>query len=116
MMYFLFIDDERNPIDVTWGSVEDQDMYREAGWFIARNWYEVMELVISFGFPQLISFDHDLGDGELTGYEIAQKLADMVMDGVPLPSGFEYRVHSKNPIGAENIRSYMSNFLKHMGL
>jgi hypothetical protein len=114
MSYNLFIDDERDPIDVTWGPAEDQLMYRDGEWIIARNWYEVLEIVVSLGFPQMISFDHDLGDGEITGYEIAQKLANMVMDGGPLPEGFQYRVHSKNPPGTENIREYMKNFLKHM--
>jgi hypothetical protein len=114
MMYNLFIDDERNPIDVTWGSWQDQALYRDGEWIIARNWFEVLELVTSFGFPSMISFDHDLGDGEITGYEIAQKLSNMVMDGVEMPSGFEFRVHSKNPVGGENIRRYMENFLKHM--
>jgi hypothetical protein len=60
----------------------------------------------------LISFDHDLGDGQKTGYEIAQRLCDMVMDGTELPENFAFKVHSKNPVGSENIRKYMSNFLK----
>ena len=114
MNYFLFIDDERDPVNVTWGNVQDQLMYADAEWIIARNWSEVLELVVSLGFPSLISFDHDLGDGEKTGYEIAQKLCDMVMDGVSMPENFEFRVHSKNPVGAENIRNYMNNFLKHI--
>jgi hypothetical protein len=113
MKFALFIDDERNPLDVTWGSVQDQLMYREGEWIIARNWLDVLELVVSIGFPSMISFDHDLGEGEITGYEIAQKLCNMIMDGVVLPENFEYRVHSKNPVGAENIRRYMDNFLKH---
>jgi hypothetical protein len=108
----LFIDDERNPIDVTWGSWQDQEFYRDGDWVIARNWNEVLELVVSLGFPSLISFDHDLGDGEKTGYEIAQKLCNIVMDGARLPDNFDFRVHSKNPVGAENIRAYMSNFIK----
>jgi hypothetical protein len=112
--YNLFIDDERDPINVTWGSVEDQLLYRDGEWLIARNWLDVLEIVVSLGFPQMISFDHDLGDGEITGYQIAQKLAIMVMDGVRLPSDFEFRVHSQNPVGAANIRHYMENFLKHM--
>ena len=113
MTYNRFIDDERNPIDVKWGSWQDQELYRDAEWIIARNWHEVLELVVSIGFPQMISFDHDLGDSEKTGYEIAQRLCEMIMDGVQLPESFEYRVHSKNPVGSENIRNYMNNFLKH---
>lgn len=115
MTYRLFIDDERVPMDVTWGTWQDQALYRDGDWVIARNWNEVLELIVSFGFPQMISFDHDLGDGEKSGYEIAQKLCDMIMDGVEVPLGFQFFIHSKNPVGAENIRSYMSSFLKYMG-
>jgi hypothetical protein len=113
MTWNLFIDDERNPIDVKWGSWQDQALYRDSEWIIARNWLEILELIDSFGLPQIISFDHDLGDGEITGYEIAKKLANMVMDGAELPTDFEFRVHSKNPPGAANIKNYMENFLKH---
>ncbi len=115
MDWKLFIDDERNPIDVTWGSWQDQAMYRDNEWLIARDWTDVLELVVSLGFPKMISFDHDLSDCTRNGYEIAQKLCDMITDGIEIPDGFEYRVHSKNPVGAENIRTYMDNFLKHMG-
>jgi len=110
--YSLFIDDEHNPIDVTWGSVQDQIMYRDDEWIIARNWLDVVELVVSLGFPSMISFDHDLGEGEITGYEIAQKLSNMIMNGLILPENFEYRVHSKNPVESENICRHMENFLR----
>lgn len=111
MKFALFIDDERMPMDVKWGTPGEQYMYLTYEWVIARNWYEVLELVITYGFPSLISFDHDLGDGEKTGYEIARKLCGMVMDGVVMPDNFQFLVHSKNPVGAENIRAYMTNFL-----
>jgi len=113
MSYNLFIDDERIPMDVKWGTWQDQALYRDKDWIIALNWLEVLDIVITLGFPKLISFDHDLGEGEKTGYEIAQKLCDMIMDGMKLPEDFVYMVHSKNPVGAENIRTYMDNFLKH---
>jgi hypothetical protein len=112
MVYRLFIDDERDPYNVTWGSFQEQEMYRDAEWIVARNWDEVLELVISLGFPDLISFDHDLGENEKTGYEIAQKLCEMVMDGFQMPTNFKFLVHSKNPVGSENIRKYMDNFLE----
>ena len=115
MTYNLFIDDERVPMDVKWRTPGERYMYLTYEWVIARNWVEVLELVVSFGFPKLISFDHDLGKNEKTGYEIAQRLCSMVMDGDPLPDEFDYLVHSKNPVGAENIRQYMNNFLKHIG-
>ena len=116
MNYNLFIDDERVPMDVTWGTWQDQALYRDGDWLIARNWLDVLELVIEYGFPKLISFDHDLGDNTpFNGYQIAQKLCDMILDGVEVPENFYFLVHSKNPVGAENIRKYMDNFLKYYG-
>ena len=113
MTYNLFIDDERDPIDVKWGTWQDQVMYRDGDWIIARNWNEVLDIVVTIGFPQMISFDHDLGENQKTGFDIAKRLWDMIQDGVQMTKGFEYRVHSKNPVGAENIHSYMSNFMEH---
>lgn len=113
MTYKLFIDDERDPVDVKWGSWQDQALYRDADWIVARNWKETLEIVVSLGFPQMISFDHDLGENERTGYVICQKLCEMVMNGVKMPADFDYRVHSKNPVGAENIHYYMKNFMRH---
>lgn len=113
--YNLFIDDERDPFNVKWGSWQEQALYRDEIWIIARNWADVLEAVVSLGFPSVISFDHDLGENEITGYEIAKKLCDMIMDGVELPEDFCFYVHSKNPVGAENIRVYMNNFLTYYG-
>ena len=116
MRWNLFIDDERMPLDVTWGTWQEQATYRDNEWFIARDLEDVINLIKSFGMPSLISFDHDLGENsKYNGYEILQKITDMVLDGdYKLPNNFQFIVHSKNPVGAANIRSYMNNFLKHM--
>lgn len=51
---------------------------------------------------------------EFTGYDFAKWFCDYVLDNVlDLPPDFGYTVHSANPLGAENIRCYMANFLKH---
>jgi hypothetical protein len=117
MGYNLFIDDERVPSDVTWAkSLTEQYMYKVHDWVIARNWYEVEDIILTFGMPVMISFDHDLGENERTGYEIAQRISEMVMDGIEeLPENFSFMVHSKNPVGAENIYEYMNNFIEHWG-
>jgi hypothetical protein len=113
MSYNLFIDDERDPIDVAWGTWQERELYRSGDWLIARNWSEVLELIISWGLPSLISFDHDLGDGTPNGHEIAKRLSNLIMDAkYELPKDFRFLVHSKNPVGAENIRAYMDGFLK----
>lgn len=116
MTYNLFIDDERDPINVTWGSWLDQGMYRHEDWIIARTWDEVLDILITMGMPKMVSFDHDLGEGQKTGYEIAKKMCDMVMDGMRLPEDFDYRVHSKNPVGKKNIEEYMRAFLNYQSV
>lgn len=76
--------------------------------------------VEQYGLPTMISFDHDLadvhyiaGDGEKTGYTFAKWFCDYVMDNdLDIPADFGYNIHSMNPVGAENIRAYMENFLK----
>jgi hypothetical protein len=116
MKWNLFIDDERAPLDVKWGTPGEKYIYLTYEWFIARNLEDVLNLIKAFGMPSLISFDHDLGeDSSYNGYEISQKIADMILDGeYKLPHDFQFIVHSKNPVGAANIRGYMNNFLKHM--
>jgi hypothetical protein len=110
----LFLDDIRFPEDVKffYGPYENLRICRsmdDAVWAVKR-----------YGLPTFISFDHDLADehygkdtGEKTGYTFAKWFCDHVMDNdLNLPVGFGYHVHSMNPVGAENIRKYMENFLK----
>ena len=113
MTWNLFIDDERNEIDVTWAPRWVREKYRNEEWIAARNWDDVVYLLMIKGFPQFISFDHDLGKNEKTGYDMAKLLVTYLMDGAfELPDGFDYYVHSKNPIGKQNIEAYLDNYLK----
>ncbi|HEY6438132.1 MAG TPA: cyclic-phosphate processing receiver domain-containing protein, partial [Ignavibacteriaceae bacterium] len=68
----------------------------------------------------VISFDHDLGlmhyagdysDGK-TGYDFAKWLIEYDMDMNTMPSNFTFTVHSKNPIGSENIRELLNNYIQ----
>ncbi len=120
MAWNLFIDDERNPADVTWAPWQIQDSYRTETWVIARNVVDVAAACADHkSMPNFVSFDHDLGDGQMTGFEIAKMLVSMDLDkyvnpyGVEysLPTDFGFYVHSKNPIGKTNIESYLNNYL-----
>ena len=65
------------------------------------------------GMQGYISFDHDLGENERTGYDIAKLLVDLDMNGereFALPAEFEFYVHSQNPIGKANIEAYLNNY------
>lgn len=94
------MDDERYPIS--------------NDWVIARNFDDAVWYVQNYGLPYFISFDHDLGAPvNRTGMDFCKWFCDFIMDNdLDLPIGFSYTVHSMNPIGAENIRSYMDNFLR----
>lgn len=104
MTYKLFIDDERFPPD------DNTD------WVVARNMTEVKALVEELGMPSYISFDHDLGTDTEDGYDITKWLVgtDMLAGETKhlFPDDFEFYVHSQNPVGAENIRCYINNYIK----
>jgi hypothetical protein len=111
----LFLDDLRFPEDVRY----DYGPYKDV--VICRNMDDAVWCVKQYGIPKFISFDHDLADehyvaagGEKTGHTFAKWLCDYIMDNkVDIPEDFAYYVHSMNPVGAENIRMYMHNFIKH---
>ena len=131
-MYNLFLDDIRGLHDINYRTkfigVDDFPIYKTQEWVIARSYNAFVEIIKERGLPKLISFDHDLADihyteeyqdgrltmkyketsGERTGYHAAQWLVDYCIDNkLPLP---EFKVHSFNPVGAENIYSLLTNF------
>ena len=105
MTYKLFLDDIRFPAASDWVIARSMD---DAVWYIENR-----------GVPSFISFDHDLaadhyvlGDGEKTGYTFAKWFVNYVTDNdIKIPENFDFYVHSMNPVGAKNIRDYMSQWL-----
>lgn len=115
MTWNLFIDDDRMPVDVKWAPYNIYAKYLSEEWVICRNKTEVMQAISEHGnnIPNFISFDHDLGKNEPSGYDITRLIVDKVMDGIfVIPSDFQFFVHSKNPIGAKNIQSYLDKYLQ----
>jgi hypothetical protein len=99
MTFKLFIDDERFP-------PSDGDE-----WVICRNLVEVQAVVAERGWPNFISFDHDLGHGEPTGMDIAKWLVEYDLDNQIMCDGFDYYVHSQNVPGTINIRGLLDGYL-----
>jgi len=93
--YRLFIDDERTPPDDTW--------------VVCRSTQQALDCVKARGMPVFISFDHDLG-GDDTAMVFLRQLVDTVWDEKSSPPA--YAVHSANPVGAANIRSFMESWKK----
>ena len=138
--HYLFLDDERNPGDVTWCNLPS------AKYIVVRNYNEFVQHVLSFGIPEFVSFDHDLADmhyavgvrdaqlnstGQLafavaekivdvdygpekTGYDCAKWLVDFCTDrDAKFP---DYIVHSMNPVGSMRIKQYVENAKKHLNI
>jgi hypothetical protein len=120
--YNLFLDDERIPTHVTWVDIPKDQHYS-----VVRNYQEFVDLITLRGLPKFVCYDHDLsdchyGDGlndrgidydsytEMTGYDCAKWLVDYCMNkGIKHPS---YVVHSMNPVGKQNIISYVESYNK----
>lgn len=101
MTYSIFMDDERLPPE----SMKDA--------LVVRDFDSFFSTIDARGWPSLISFDHDLGDGP-TGYDVAIEIVERLLNDVPpgkLP--FEYRIHSADPIGARNIDMLFSAYVYH---
>lgn len=102
MTYSLFIDDEREP------PADGRD------WVVARTYDEAIRTVLARGVPAYSSWDHDLGPGP-TAMDFAHWFAEHVLDGGLSLAGFEFYVHSQNPIGARNIDSFLRNLKRAAG-
>lgn len=104
MSWNLFLDDERDP----------PNDGRE--WVICRNVAVALAEIINRGMPSYISFDHDLGENEQTGYDFVKILVDDAVDfpdrkDLQFPADFTFYVHSQNPIGKANIEGLLNNYL-----
>ena len=95
----IFIDDERFPTD------------NSGEWIIVRSSQEAIDLVTAQGYPEFISFDHDLG-GEDTSIGFIDWMINNTLDtGDFTKFPTNYYIHSQNPIGARNIRGKMDGFI-----
>ena len=83
---------------------------------IVRNYDDFVEYIKTNWLPNFISFDNDLGldnRGELApdGYAAAKWL--VYKSGLDL-TNLEFKVHSANPVAAEQIRGLLNNYIKHL--
>lgn len=112
----LFLDDTRNAPDFTWD--------------VVRSYSQFVAYIKLYGVPDVISFDHDLGIEHYDEYAVGESLrlttgeepvinydkftektgydcAKWLVENGLRPS--EYRVHSMNPVGAQNIKFVMES-------
>jgi hypothetical protein len=100
MAYRIYLDDLRDPVPASdWLVIRDIDTFAAA--------------LQQHGLPSLVSFDHDLADThvpERTGLTAAHMLVEFCLThNVPLP---DWRIHSANPVGRDNIQSLLHSFAR----
>lgn len=103
MTYKMFLDDVREPSWVHNGNPDD--------WTVCRSMEQAVNVFEDLGWPQLISFDHDLGKDVPTGMDFAHWLVNRDLETGSMPLDFEFCVHSANPVGAANIQGLLDNYL-----
>lgn len=111
MKTYLFLDDIRNPNEAaTYAKIRgvNPDIYDQE-WTIVRDYLQFIAWITKNGLPELISFDHDLGEAdERTGMDCAKWLVNYCLDNnLSLP---KWAVHSANPAGYDNIKGLLLSF------
>jgi len=115
MTIAVFLDDERNPPDVTWMSYPPVDE-----WIIVRNYNEFVDLVdvLNIDEVEFFSFDHDIMDfapdgTERTGLSCMRYLADVILEHkLQIPDIF---FHTQNPCGKANMESVLYSLYRVAG-
>lgn len=108
-MVKLFLDDLRT-VDMIYDKSEVDSFD------VVRNYDDFVSYIRSNGLPDFISFDNDLGldaNEEVApdGYACAKWL--VYESGLDLRR-LEFKVHSANPVAAEQIRGLLTNYIKHL--
>lgn len=128
--FHLFLDDERQPRQVTW-----VPMPENVHWVVVKSYDEFVRTVSHEArkgiLPGFIAFDHDLALEHYSAYMLTRSGVSheeafrnvtaktgldcakwfvetyLLPNNLPLP---EYVVHSMNPDGAANIRAYLESY------
>lgn len=107
-MWKLFLDDLRN-VDQATELPMEQPAHANIPYTVLRSTEAALEYVREHGFPEVMALDHDLGGDDTTMRFLRALEAEYDLATIPPP---DYAVHSANPVGAANIRSFMSSWLK----
>jgi len=121
------------PKDKIWLYLDDVRIPTEGNWQVVRNYNGFVTHILTNGLEnyEVISLDHDLGEGamveyytnvkpnyelnyeripEKTGMDCARWLVmEAINKKIQLPTIY---VHSANPIGAANIIGYINNYFR----
>jgi hypothetical protein len=97
----IFLDDIRYPSVL---HVKDGNL----GWTIVRNYTDfVYTWVVNKNEVTHISFDHDLGEPDKTGYDCLKIVEEDYFEG--FNRFITMSVHSNNPVGVEKMTKVIKN-------
>ena len=117
--YSLFLDDTRQPKDVTWIKLPKQD------WVVVKNADEFMTYIKLHGIPARISMDCDLCNEhygfdwansntkpeQLSGVDCVKWLINYCEEhNHQFPA---YTLHTMNPVGKYDMEKCIQDYLKH---
>lgn len=99
-MYKLYVDDMREPFS--------------ADWVVCKSVNEAMELIKERGLPAEISMDHDLGEGQKTGYDFTKELTDYIIENALYDEflNIDWNYHTANPVGRDNMKRFINSMTK----
>lgn len=111
--YKLFLDDERQPNQVTWVNIHIDNR----PWVVVKSYEEFVAHIEANGLPDFVSFDHDLafghyhGDftGEKTGLDAAKWMTQYCeTHKLKFPW---FAVHSMSSVGRVNIMRHINEYI-----
>ena len=74
------------------------------GWLWAKNVREAQELLVTDQVDS-IDLDHDLGEGEPTGYDLVKWMHETGHWPKNVPM-----IHSQNPVGRQNMADFVDRY------
>jgi len=135
MKTLLWLDDLRDPTDNIWNNWIARKgvnpMSCDITW--VKSYDDFIGWIKANGLPDVVCFDHDLGQDiaieryttggmtktqakklkkleTMSGFECAKWMVNYCLDNnLHLP---DWHIQSANPVGAENIKSYLQSFAK----
>lgn len=88
-------------------SLRGMELHKVVDFDSATKW------MLENGCPDFMSFDNDLGDRSKEGRHLAEWMVERDMDRPGfIGEGFDFFVHSQNPIGKESIYGLMRGYLR----
>ena len=131
----LWLDDLRNPTDNIWNDWITRQGVNPTDYDITwvKNYDDFTYWIVKNGLPDVVCFDHDLGQDiaieryttggmtktqakrlkkleTMSGFDATKWMVNYCMDNdLRLP---DWYIQSANPVGAENIKSYLQSFVK----